>query len=128
MRTKMRNNIHTISAESNQPNVNIKEEHNKINKKRRKWLSNTKTDNGEFDIKYGNGLLTIASANVATLKKHEMVEKVTKHMGERKIDIARIQVTHFNTNEMIEINNYNIYFCHEQNQDANNIENNQNIK
>ena len=124
----MRHSIHTNDKETKVPNNITKEEYSKINQKRRKFLTKTIIDNGGFDINYGNRTLTPASMNVATLKKHEMVEKVTKHMGERKIDIARIQVTHFNTNEMIEINNYNIYFCHEQNQDANNIENNQNIK
>ena len=48
-------------------------------------------------------------------------------MGEHKIDIACIQETHFNTNEMIENNGYNIYICHGQNHDNNNKENQQNI-
>ena len=55
--------------------------------------------------------------NVATVKKHEMVEKVATHMEEHKIDISCIQETHFNANEMIEINGYDIYFRHEQNQE-----------
>ena len=43
--------------------------------KRRKWLSKTNSDNGEFDVKCGGGNLTIASTNVTTLKKTEMVGK-----------------------------------------------------
>ena len=57
-----------------------------------------------------------------------MIEKVTNHMEEHKIDIACIQETHFNTNEMIEINDYNIYFCHEQEQGSKNKDNQLNIK
>ena len=41
-------------------------------------------------------------------QKHEMVDKVTKHMEECNIDIACIQETHFDTNEMIRSNDYNI--------------------
>ena len=44
-------------------------------------------------------------------------------MEERKIDIACIQETHFDTNDMIEIDNRNIYFAREQNQKRNNKEN-----
>ena len=56
-----------------------------------------------------------------------MINKATKHMEGRKIDIACIQETHFNTNEMIQSNDYNIYFCHDQNPIKEN-ENQQNIK
>ena len=73
-------------------------------------------------------MLTIASTNVTTLKKYEMVEKVTKHMEERKIDIACIQETQFSTNEMIEGNDYNIYFCHGKNQEIKNNDEQHNIK
>ena len=90
-------------------------------------MSNAIDDNGEFDIKRGNRKITLASMNVTTLKKHEMIDKVTKHMKGHKIDIACIQETHFNTNEMIQSNDYNIYFCHDQNPVKEN-ENQQNIK
>ena len=46
---------------------------------------------GEFDIKYSNRRLGVASMNVTSLKKYEMVEKVAKLMEERKIDIACVQ-------------------------------------
>ena len=43
-------------------------------------------------------------------------------MAERKIDISRIQETHFDANDIVKINNYNIYFRHEQNQEQANKE------
>ena len=82
---------------------------------------------GEFDIKYGNRKITIASVNVTTLKKHEMINKATKHMEDQKIDFACIQETHFNTNETLQINGCNIHFCHDQNL-VKEIENQQNTK
>ena len=62
-------------------------------------------------------MMTLASMNFTKLNKHEMVEMVTNHMNEHRIDIACIQETHFNTNEIIEINGYNIYSRREQNQE-----------
>ena len=57
-------------------------------------MPNTIDDNGEFDIKHGNRKITLASMNATTLKKRETIDEVTKHMEDRKIDIACIQETH----------------------------------
>ena len=70
----MRNNI-SKAKDIETANKDINEEYNKINNKRRKWLSKTKSGNGEFDIKYGNRNLTLASMNVTDLKKTGTIGK-----------------------------------------------------
>ena len=65
--------------------------------------------------------------NVASLKKYVMVGKITRHMEGRKIDIACIQETHFDAQDMVRNNDYNIYFRHGENQDNHKTENQQKI-
>ena len=70
----MKNSIHIKTIETKYQAISPKKNTIKSIKKG-KWLSKTTIGNGDFDIKYGNRKLTLASTNVATLKKHDIIEK-----------------------------------------------------
>ena len=65
---------------------------------------------------------------MSILSKNRHGGKITKRLAEHKIDISRIQETHLNTKEMVEINDCDIYFCHGGGQEQNNNEQHHNIK
>ena len=102
----MRNIIR--DAGNNEPTK--KEMYGAINKKRRKWPSKTNNDSGEFDIKYGKSSIALASTHRCTLRTNKAISDITRYLFGNKIDIACIQETHKNQNDVITNNGYGLYF------------------
>ena len=69
------------------------DKYNIINKKRRKWLSKTKDNSGNIDIKHGSRNITLASMNASSLKTNNAIRVIISHIHGKEIDIARIQET-----------------------------------